>query len=207
MKAAQHALPHNTTYKLVRTYHTGGIENGVSCQNCGKLLTSVAVVVDEAAREHHVGLDCASTLATVNPFEFDSAAEAFSLGKKVRAAILKNSKRFGAEFVLEVYEFLNSEQQVEISLNGLRVRGNGTRDRYFTYYMTTEQYAAVVKPMGGELLPERPQTAAEQLAEQEARRIAYEAQHGTPAEQAAAHAKYMAGLGFDVRGLELATLS
>jgi hypothetical protein len=61
--------------------------------------------------------------------------------------------------------------------------------------------------MGGELLPERPQTAAEQLAAQEAHRVAYEAKHGTPDEQFAAHEKHMASLGFDVRGLELATLS
>lgn len=208
-KPAQHALPHNTTYSLASTFHTGGLENGVPCQNCGKVLTNVAVVKNTAGDSFQVGLDCAATLATVNPFEFNAAEEAFGMGKKVRAAILKYSKKFGAEFSLEVYEFTNRDNQVEISLNGVRTRAGDFgdhRDRYFTHYMSPAVYATVVKPMGGELLPERPQTAAEQLADQEARRVAYEAMHGTPAQQAQRHAAEMAALGLDPRGLDLATL-
>lgn len=182
-KPTQHALPHDTTYSLIRTYHTGGLENGVGCQNCGKVLTNVAEVENAGGQRYLVGLDCAATLATVNPFEFNAAAESFNLGKKVRAAILKYGKKFGNEFTLEVYEFVNRDGQVEVSLNGLRTRADESRDRYFTYYMTPDHYLAVVKPMGGDSLPERPQTAAEQLAEQEARRLAYEAKHGTLAER------------------------
>lgn len=92
MKVAQHALPHDTSYQLVRCFHTGGIENGVPCQNCGKLLSHVAVVANGAGESFQVGLDCAATLSTVNPFEFDKATDAFNTGKKVRAALLKGAK-------------------------------------------------------------------------------------------------------------------
>lgn len=36
-----------------------------SCQRCGKVISWVAIVSDDQAKELHVGVDCASTLASM----------------------------------------------------------------------------------------------------------------------------------------------
>jgi len=167
MKPAQHALPHNTTYQLVRTFHTGGIENGVPCQNCGKLLSQVAVVANAAGESFQVGLDCAATLATVNPFEFDKAADAFNTGKKVRAAVLKGAKTYGDKFGVSVYAI--DEEGTEVVIQGhrlLQTRGATYRDGIFRHYVEQATYEAVVKPLCGELLPAQAQTLAERRADE-----------------------------------------
>lgn len=167
MKPAQHALPHDTTYKLVRAFHTGGIENGVPCQNCGKLLSHVAVVESAAGQSFQVGMDCAATLSTVNPFEFDRATDAFNAGKKVRAALLKGAKTYGERYGVAVYAINEAGTEVVIQGHRMMVTGGARhRDGIFRHYVEQDTYQAVVKPLCGELLPERPQTLAERRADE-----------------------------------------
>lgn len=167
MKAAQHALPHNTTYKLVSSFHTGGIENGVPCQNCGKLLSNVAVVANEAGESFQVGMDCAATLSTVNPFEFDQATDAFSTGKKVRAALLKGAKVYGEEYGVAVYAIDEAGTEVVVQGHRMAVTGGASHcDGIFRHYVEKDVYEAVVKPLCGELLPAEVQTLAQRRADE-----------------------------------------
>lgn len=168
MKPVQHALPHDTTYRLVRSFHTGGIENGVPCQNCGKLLSNVAVVANAAGESFQVGLDCAATLSTVNPFEFDKATDAFNTGKKVRAALLKGAKVYGQKYGVAVYAI--NEAGTEVVVQGHRMAqmgGASYRDGIFRHYVEKGVYEAIVKPLCGELLPTEVQTLAQRRADEQ----------------------------------------
>lgn len=169
MKIAQHVLPHDTRYCLVRAFHTGGIENGVPCQNCGKLLSHVAVVSNEAGATFQVGLDCAATLATVNPFEFDKATDAFNTGKGVRAKLLAERRKYeGAGFVTAEA----CSDGTGIFVQAYRMRGpEEARYRDLTYrrFVAMDVYLSVVKPLCGELLPEHYTTIAEQQAQRDER--------------------------------------
>jgi hypothetical protein len=95
--ARQFALSHDLSYELIESYYTGSLIDGggTSCQNCGKVITSVAVVRDSAGVKHTIGMDCAATLAGLpGSLPFEAAQEAVSYAKKLRAAL----KRFFAEF-------------------------------------------------------------------------------------------------------------
>jgi hypothetical protein len=187
MKVAQHALSHNTTYKLIRTFHTGGVENGVGCQNCGKVLSNVAVVENAEGQSFQVGLDCAATLATINPFEFDAAAEAFSVGKKVRAALLKGAKTYGLKYGVSVYAINDEGTEVVVQGYRLMVTGGAShRDGIFRYYVEKDVYEAVVKPMCGELLPAASQTLAERRADEEVWAQEWQQNYIEPADRVAA---------------------
>ena len=170
MKIVQHALPHDTTYTLLRAFHTGGVENGVPCQNCGKLLSHVAVVANAAGQSFQVGMDCAATLSTVNPFEFDKATDAFNTGKAVRSKLLAHARNYAGE--LGVVRAEASFDGEGIFVEAFRLRGEEGarfRDLMFRRFVTLEVYTAVVKPLCGELLPEHYKTIAEQLAERDER--------------------------------------
>lgn len=169
MKPAQHALPHDTTYTLVSSFHTGGIENGVPCQNCGKLLSNVAVVANEAGQSFQVGMDCAATLSTVNPFEFDNASDAFNTGKGLRSRLLAERKKYEGDSVVTAEA---SYDGTGIFVEAYRMRGpDGAqyRDLAFRRFVPLEVYSTVVKPLCGELLPENYRTIAEQVVERDER--------------------------------------
>ena len=169
MKIAQHALPHDTSYKLLRSFHTGGIENGVPCQNCGKLLSHVAVVANEAGATFHVGLDCAATLATVNPFEFDKATDAFNTGKGVRAKLLAERKKYEGQGLVTAEACSDG---TGIFVEAYRMRGPETaryRDLTYRRFVELDVYLNVVKPLCGELLPEHYKSIAAQQLERDER--------------------------------------
>ncbi len=169
MKIAQYALPHDTSYKLLSSFHTGGIEHGVPCQNCGKLLSHVAVVANEAGESFRVGMDCAATLSTVNPFEFDKATDAFNTGKAVRSKLLAERKKYAGEGVVTAEACYDG---TGIFVEAYRMRwlgGQRYRDLTYRRFVELNAYVSVVKPLCGELLPEHYRTIAEQLAEREKR--------------------------------------
>lgn len=169
MKVAQHALPHDTTYRLVSSFHTGGIENGVPCQNCGKLLSHVAVVANAAGESFQVGMDCAATLQTLNPFEFDKATDAFNIGKAVRSRLLAERKKYSGEGVVRAEASFDG---LGIFVEAYRMRGaEGAQypDLTFRRFVDLDVYTSIVKPFCGDLLPEHYKTIAEQLAEREER--------------------------------------
>lgn len=161
MKAAQRNLPHNTTYKAVSFFHTGGIDNGCPCDNCGKMLSSVAVVQSGDGKQYNVGLDCAATLATVDPMEFDATESAFAEGRKVRAAILKGQKGHEAKFSVTPYLSSNGEDVV--------IEGRAAASRLFMHYVSIAAFEAVVKPLCGSLLPAGPLPTSEEYNAQQSR--------------------------------------
>lgn len=159
-KPAQRNLPHNTSYKFLHAFATGGVENGCPCDNCGKLLAQVAVIESAEGKQYQVGLDCAATLATVDPYEFEPAEHLFKEAKKTRGYLTKDLKAYGAAYavVVALLHFKGQEPYVLIEgyfqyLPGAPRLAALIYGRRFTSRFSVENFERVVKPLLGALLP------------------------------------------------------
>lgn len=97
MGTTRRNLPINDTYKIVRSYYTGGIENGAeSCANCNKIITNIAVIENSKNETFNVGLDCAATLSGIaDSLGLWNTSANFAEAKAVRAKINKEAKKEG----------------------------------------------------------------------------------------------------------------
>jgi len=72
MKAINGMLRVDQKYSLIGNDYLGGFEgSGYSqCENCGKPIANIAMVKgSDDAKTYHIGIDCASTLTSINPNE------------------------------------------------------------------------------------------------------------------------------------------
>jgi len=89
-------LPHNDTYSIIDSYHTGGIEgNGfIPCDNCNALISRVAVIKSvETGIKSNVGLDCAKTLTSIKDEDIASHLALFKMGESIRKSFLTQFKQ------------------------------------------------------------------------------------------------------------------
>lgn len=57
-------------YTFLSALNTGGIENGCTCDNCGRVITNVVTIEDGQKNRYNVGEDCAVTLQGIGE-DFD----------------------------------------------------------------------------------------------------------------------------------------
>lgn len=83
-------LPVCEKYKIVDSRHSGGIEAGEVCTNCGRIIVEVAIVEDSHGNRSPVGMDCAATLTGIHAFDLSfhegCFAEVRSFASKYRKA-------------------------------------------------------------------------------------------------------------------------
>ena len=85
MKATSGNLRLDQTYKLVDSYYLGGLESidFTQCENCGLAIANVATVLGSVDNvKYHIGIDCASTLTSINACEIAEAKK--KLAKQAR---------------------------------------------------------------------------------------------------------------------------
>lgn len=119
------------TYKIIGTT---SYEDGIICDNCGKLIKNIAIVQRPNGYTYYVGLDCAATLSGIKQEDIDFWNEPFNQAKRIRAAIRKYQKVGGYLYVGNKY--YNTEQ-IEISLTK---KPNPTilGDYYCHFYVTED---------------------------------------------------------------------
>jgi hypothetical protein len=100
-KTIKRNLPIDTTYTLVESFYRSLEDGGCSCDNCGRLISNIAVVKDNTRGvQYNVGMDCAGTLTGIQGnYEFEWIHKIyFNEAKSARAAMMKMIKR-GATIV------------------------------------------------------------------------------------------------------------
>ena len=160
-KAARRNLPHDTSYRFLHAFATGGIENGCPCDNCGKLLSQVAVVESAEGKQYQVGMDCAATLVTVDPQEFEPAEHLFREAKKTRGYLIKDRKSYGDAYAVVVAKLHFKGQEPYVLIEGyLRYLPGTPRlaallyGRRFSSRFSVENFERCVKPLLGDLIPD-----------------------------------------------------
>lgn len=98
------SLPRCEKYKIHNTYHTGGLENAVACDNCGRAIVEVAELGDEKGGCYHVGLDCARTLE-LPANQLEHSAWIFAERKAFLAKLRKARKALGASAPATLHEY------------------------------------------------------------------------------------------------------
>jgi hypothetical protein len=77
MLATQGNLRIDQRYKIIDVEYNGKFSEalvGETCQNCGLFITNIAIVEGETDKQaYRIGLDCASTLTTIEPDEISQA--------------------------------------------------------------------------------------------------------------------------------------
>jgi hypothetical protein len=89
-------LPHNDTYSLIDSYHTGSIdgEGYILCDNCNAIISRVGVIKSvETNIINYVGFDCAKTLTSIKQEDINNHLAMFKLGKSVRKSFLNYFKQ------------------------------------------------------------------------------------------------------------------
>ncbi len=81
----------NDNYEIVDSYHTGGLDNACTCDNCNKPISNVAVIKNSKNTIFNVGLDCAETLSNLKGL-FNVQME-FKNFKALRSKIIKHKKQ------------------------------------------------------------------------------------------------------------------
>ena len=146
-KIAQFALPHTTAYTLVDSYHTGSLLDGggTSCQNCGKTITNVGVVQNEAGEKFSVGMDCASTLSGISDYAVYEHSHGFALVKNLSAGIRKDEKKYGADYYLEVSELLDGDFRIE-ARRKRELLGKPSSEMVFRRYFKADEFTKFIQP-------------------------------------------------------------
>lgn len=107
-KIIQRNLRLDTKYSIQESYYTE-LENGVTCDNCGKHITNCCIVKDKDSKVYTVGMDCAATLSGITDSLILLEAQAdFSQAKQARAKIMSFKKKFPASILL-VKTFMDTE--------------------------------------------------------------------------------------------------
>lgn len=119
------------TYKIIGTT---SYEDGIICDNCGKLIKNIAIVQRPNGYTYYVGLDCAATLSGIKQEDIDFWNEPFNQAKRIRAAIRKYQKVGGYLYVGNKY--YNTEQ-IEISLAKI-IDPTKVGDYYCHFYVTED---------------------------------------------------------------------
>jgi hypothetical protein len=101
----QRNLPITQKYVLIGSFYSP-MENGCSCNNCGRLISSVAEVRGTNDNTRYiVGMDCAETLSGIKDdyfnWEYNHKAN-FNTAKQIRTALLKWTKK--AKSIGDKYE-------------------------------------------------------------------------------------------------------
>ena len=94
-RVIQRNLPITQTYTVLGSSYVG-IENGCTCDNCGRLIANVAEVKGlNDGRTYSIGMDCAETLSGIKDnFDFEYIHKAnFQQAKGARKYILNANKR------------------------------------------------------------------------------------------------------------------
>lgn len=87
-------LPASERYTMVRSYHTGGLENAACCANCGRAIVEVAVVADSRGNQHSIGMDCAETLTGIaGDFDFQNTHKTAFADAKSFASTLRKARK------------------------------------------------------------------------------------------------------------------
>lgn len=89
-------LPHNDTYQLIDSYHTGGIEGEgfIPCDNCHALISRVAIVKSgETNKKYSIGFDCAKTLTSIKKDDIENHIHLFKFGESLRKSFLTQFKQ------------------------------------------------------------------------------------------------------------------
>lgn len=88
-------LPHNITYSIISSFHTGGIEGDgyIQCDNCNALISRVAKIKGSNSQQYYVGFDCAKTLTGISKLAITNEEEAFKYGTQLRNKLLRILKQ------------------------------------------------------------------------------------------------------------------
>lgn len=81
-------------YKFLSAFNTGGIENGCTCDNCGRAIVNVVTIADTTGNQYNVGEDCAVTLQGIKEdFDFNyNTLPIFQALKAFNAKVRKATK-------------------------------------------------------------------------------------------------------------------
>jgi hypothetical protein len=110
----------NENYTLVDSFYTGPLTEGcgTTCENCGKLITNVAVIKNSKEKKFNVGMDCAETLTNV--FGLYNAEMDFNELKSLTAKTNKikktNEVRFNIHSDGEMYCEYNHKERGWLNL-------------------------------------------------------------------------------------------
>ena len=123
-KKIVYLLPHNETYELVDSFHTGGMEGEgfLPCDNCNKLISRIAVIhAKESNKRYHVGFDCAATLTSIKEETLKNHLDMFKLGSSIRTSLLNRLKEISVGIVTieerpdnQVVLYLNSNNNARL---------------------------------------------------------------------------------------------
>lgn len=113
MKTIQRNLPIDTTYSIVESFYKSLEDGGDICNNCGKLISNVAIIKDAKGVAYHVGLDCASTLSGIKEdFSFEYIHKSrFNQAKQARATLqkmLKKAKEKNIDLIIKAKTFTDA---------------------------------------------------------------------------------------------------
>jgi hypothetical protein len=136
-KHIQRNLPIDTSYKLIESYYSSIEESGCSCDNCGRLISNIAVVQDtKRGVQYNVGMDCAGTLTGIKgDFNYEWLHKIyFNEAKSARAAVMKMIKRGATEVTAKTFAagegFYKEEGAGMWSTNGDDVRQHRNWKQY-----------------------------------------------------------------------------
>jgi hypothetical protein len=127
MKAINGKLDMSKSYRLVDIEYHGKLDIGTaeSCENCGQLISNIAIVKDSLDRTYRIGLDCMATITNMPASDIQQAKN-----------IVNRKRRFIKE--------LSYAEKVEVRTNtfwfytrteydALMVRGRGDWSLYGNY--------------------------------------------------------------------------
>jgi hypothetical protein len=147
-------LPVDTTYELVESFYISLADGGCSCDNCGRLISNVAVVKDQKRnKQYSVGMDCAGTLTGIkDDFDFNFIHQSyFNDAKSARAAIKKMIKNGATE--IKAKTFAAGEGFYKEEGAGMwSTSGNDTRKHTNWKQYTASSWTKYVLPMIKDLL-------------------------------------------------------
>jgi len=136
-------LPHNDTYSLIDSYHTGGIdgEGYIPCDNCNAGISRVAVIKSvETGITSNVGFDCAKTLTSIKEKDINDHLNMFKLGESIRKSFLNYFKQT-AVCKVELIEDKN-RQLAMLYMNS----DNNSRLSFRKEFVTNDVYYKYINP-------------------------------------------------------------
>lgn len=127
-------LPHNITYSIISSFHTGGIEGEgyIQCDNCNALISRVAKIKGSDSQQYYVGFDCAKTLAGISKLAIISEEDVFKYGTQLRNKLLRILKQ--CTIVTIGIKEESNNAIITINADTVRVPTNITIYKNSTYY-------------------------------------------------------------------------
>lgn len=108
----ERALPLNDNYTFISAKYSPIIDGeACTCDNCGKLISNIATIKNDAGNTFNIGLDCAETLTTLknNPEFSLHFKTAISEGKRIRSKIVSHLKKNN---ITGCYIYTNTEKEI-----------------------------------------------------------------------------------------------